>query len=486
MPGRFSRALLLLLLTGCAGNGASAEPRIVPPSQLTQTASQLRPGDVVTLADGEYKNQQLAFTARGTADQPITLRAQTPGKVIFTGKSTIAIDGEHLIVSGLLLQNGGASEDKPSDGIAVHGNYVRLTDCAVIGGTYKFLVHLYGSDIRLDHCYLAEKTSGEPTLQIEAPGEPNNDVIDHNHFGHRPQLGRNGGETMRVGYSWQSMNSSHTLVEHNLFSRCDGEIEIISSKSCDNIYRCNTFLDCGGMLTLRHGNRCIVDSNFFIAHHKRGSGCIRVIGEDHTITNNYIEGVQQGAFWITAGLVDPPLKTYFAAKNCLIAFNTVVDTAGPCLDLSAGLNTTDRTVMPQNITVANNVLRPRVDNRSADDRRDGRHEPALFRDEEGAGYTFTGNFVSSDSHSPQHVGFTAVDPNLSRAADGLLRPTADSPLRRAAGGGAFPTIRTDIDGQSRIGRYDVGCDQLSDAPITNRPLTSADVGPSWLSADKRE
>src|SRR5205823_7447134 len=140
-------------------------------------------------------------------------------------------------------------------GIALKGNQCRLTESAVVVGTHKFFVHLYGADNRMDHCYLAGKTSESPTLQIEAEGQPNYHRIDHNHFGPRPPLGRNGGETMRVGYSGQSMRNSGTLVESNLFDRCDGEIEIISSKSCGNIYRFNTFLDCAGMLTLRHGNR---------------------------------------------------------------------------------------------------------------------------------------------------------------------------------------------------------------------------------------
>ena len=73
--------------------------------------------------------------------------------------------------------------------------------------------------------------------------------------------GENGGETMRLGYSYQSMFVSRTTVEDNLFTQCDGEIEIISSKSCENVYRHNTFRDCEGTLTLRHGNRCVVDGN---------------------------------------------------------------------------------------------------------------------------------------------------------------------------------------------------------------------------------
>src|SRR3954453_9089407 len=130
------------------------------------------------------------------------------------------------------------------------------------------------------------------------------------------------------------MTNSGTLVEHNLFERCDGEIEIISSKSCENVYRYNTFLDCAGMLTLRHGNRCVVDSNFFLAHHKKGSDGVRIIGEDHVVAKNYIDGVDKGAIWITSGVPDSKPNENSQAKRCVVAFNTVVDSAGPYLDLS--------------------------------------------------------------------------------------------------------------------------------------------------------
>src|SRR5262249_13894918 len=39
---------------------------------------------------------------------------------------------------------------------------------------------------------------------------------------------------------------------------------------------------------------------------------------------------------------------------------------------------------------------------------------------------------------------------------------------------------TDMDGQARIGIYDVGADEVSAATIVRRPLTSSDVGPTWL------
>ena len=56
-------------------------------------------------------------------------------------------------------------------------------------------------------------------------GRRNEHHIDHNHFAGRPPLGKNGGETMRVGTSEVSMNVSKTLVEENLFTHCNGEAD---------------------------------------------------------------------------------------------------------------------------------------------------------------------------------------------------------------------------------------------------------------------
>lgn len=454
---------LRLLVLGCAafaGSVVAAEFRVASASALGALNAKLRPGDTVVLADGTLTDQRVLFHGRGTAEKPITLRAATPGKLILAGKSTLVIDGEWLVVSGVLVKDG----DGPAEGIAIKGAHNRLTESAMIGGTYKHFLRMFGTESRVDHCYFAGKTSGEPTFQVEVDEHtPNHHRVDHNHFGPRPPLGRNGGETMRIGYSGQSMWNSRTLVEQNLFDRCDGEIEIISSKSCENIYRDNTFLDCDGMLTLRHGNRCVIDGNFFLGHHKKGAGGIRVIGEDHVITNNYFDGLAR-VIWVTSGVPNSPLNQYFTAKRCVIAFNTVVDSQGPFLELDAGIGGSGRTLRPEAITVANNVFS-----------RPTRGE--LLAGQEGAGWQWRGNFAAGGI--VEHAGIRLADPKLARAADGLMRPAADSPVRGAAEGD-FPALKTDLDGQPRPGKPDAGCDQVSDAPVTNRPLTAADTGPAWL------
>jgi poly(beta-D-mannuronate) lyase len=70
-----------------------------------------------------------------------------------------------------------------------------------------------------------------------AESQENRHRVDYNYFGPRPVLGSNGGETLRIGTSQYSLTNSFTTVENNYFDRCDGEVEIISSKSGGNTFR---------------------------------------------------------------------------------------------------------------------------------------------------------------------------------------------------------------------------------------------------------
>src|SRR5205823_3745604 len=77
-------------------------------------------------------------------------------------------------------------------------------------------------------------------------------------------------------------------------------------------------------------------------------------------------------------------------------------------------------------------------------------------------------------------GITVVDPQLQLGSDGLWRPGPTSPAINGSSGDYSSLITTDMDGQPRIGIYDVGADEVSTATIVRRPLTGSDVGPIWL------
>lgn len=108
----------------------------------------------------------------------------------------------------------------------------------------------------MDHCTLTGKLNLGVTLIVmlnEPRSQQNHHRIDHNWFGPRPVYGSNGAETIRVGTSQQAYSSSNTLIEENLFDRCNGEVEVVSIKSSDNVIRRNVFFESEGVLALRHG-----------------------------------------------------------------------------------------------------------------------------------------------------------------------------------------------------------------------------------------
>ena len=360
-----------------------------------------------------------------------------------------------------------------------YAHYSRLTNCSIVdynpafrSTEYKW-VSIYGTHNRVDHCYFEGKNHSGTTLVVwfERTTTPpaHFHLIDNNYFGYRPPLGENGGETIRIGTSTYSMNNSNSIVESNYFEHCNGEIEIISNKSCENIYRANTFFECEGALTLRHGNRCLVEGNFFFGNKKDLTGGVRVIGEDHIVINNYFESLYGSSFKsalpIVNGVPNSPLNRYFQVKNAVIAFNTFVDCRYSMI-IGAGSDN-ERTLPPENCTIANNVVFTPFQIIRLED------EPINLK--------WEGNIMQGSSLGiPQPEGITLTDPFLYLAEDGLWRPDSGlSPVLGAAQGD-YSFVAEDMDGQMRGSIKDVGADQVSAEPITRRPLTAKDVGPDWM------
>jgi poly(beta-D-mannuronate) lyase len=452
-------------------------PLVSNPTELTRAVAAVRPGDTITMADGNWKDVDLLFEGEGAAEKPITLRAQTPGKVILSGTSRLRIAGRYLVVDGLCFRDGAARDHVVAfrASPAKLARHCRLTNSAIIdynppekqpGSKW---VSLYGTHNRVDHCFFKGKTDVGTTLVVWLSDQPNYHRIDHNHFGPRPPLGENGGETIRVGTSDWSMSDSRTVVEHNYFEECDGEAEIISSKSCENIYRYNTFVRCSGALTLRHGNRCTIEGNFFLGEGKRGTGGVRVIGEDHRVFNNYMDGLAgdgaRSAISLRNGIPNSPLAGYFQVKRALIAFNTIVGCKSS-LVVGLGAGSGNASLPPTECTIANNLI--------------ARGEAPLIRQEDRPiRLTWQSNLAhGAETGLPPDAGIRVADPGLVQGRDRLWRPTPNGPASAAAQG-EFPFVQDDIDGQPRPPKKDIGCDQSSTAPVGRRPLTPRDVGPAW-------
>jgi hypothetical protein len=105
---------------------------------------------------------------------------------------------------------------------------------------------------------------------------------------------------------------------------------------------------------------------------------------------------------------------------------------------------------------------------------------SLFKGSEGDRYRWLGNVAwwEGPPASGLHDGVVCYNPLLERGSSGPWRPRAESPIRQRADNNV--KVKTDMDGQRRPRRADVGADQVSERGIVFRPLKPLDVGPAWM------
>jgi poly(beta-D-mannuronate) lyase len=425
---------LLLGLSALAGSvHAYAADRLVTSPQAFDAAVRASvAGDSVVLADGVWRDFEIVFTGEGTAAKPITLRAQTAGKVVISGKSNLRIGGRHLIVSGLTFKDGHSpspeviSFRRDSKTLAYDS---RVTETVIDGfnkpdrAASDYWIGLYGKNNRVDHAHLQGKLNNGVTLAVvlsSVESQQNNHRIDHNYFGPRPPLGSNGGETIRVGTSEYSLTNSLTVVEDNYFEGCSGEVEIISNKSGGNVYRRNVFVRSQGALVLRHGAGNLVEDNVFLGGGVSHTGGVRVINADQTVRNNYFQDLG-GADFTSAlvmmnGVPNSPLNRYNQVLNARIEKNVFVNVKQVLFGAGADQ---ERTLPPAQSALAGNVFL-------------GSGGQAVFKAMAPVdGLTFTANVVDGVAPLEGVAGFEARPIGRETLPDGRVYP--DAAARKALG-----------------------------------------------------
>lgn len=340
-------------------------------AQYNEKVKTLAPGDTIVLANGVWSNAELVFKGTGQKDKYIYLTAETPGKVTLEGASCLRMSGQWLHVSGLVFRNGRTPRSVVIEFRTSSKDYAYnsvLSECVIdrYNQTAKdssdHWIGLYGKKNTVEYCYFAGKTNEGTTLVVWPNDENsinNEHLIYRNYFGPRPRLGSNGGETIRIGTSHVCMNSSRTIVDGNYFEHCNGETEIISNKSCDNIFVNNTFFESEGSLVMRHGDRGIVAGNWFIGNGKVNTGGVRVINEGHQIYNNFFYKLRgddfRSALAVMNAIPDSPLNGYMPVKNVIIANNTYYDCSTPWA-FGVGFGDRDRVVKPESTLLLNNLI----------------------------------------------------------------------------------------------------------------------------------
>jgi len=414
--------VLILTLVSCAQSGSAELVRTI--EEFDKVVATLQPGDRVTLANGTWTDVELRFKAEGQPDKPIELKAEEPGKVIITGRSNLAISGTHLVVSGLVFKDGFTPT---SEVISFRtskeelANNSRVTNSVIDNFSNPerhdsdTWVAIYGKNNQFDHNSLIGKGNRGVTLAVKMTTEAsreNNHVIEHNYFGPRQTLGSNGGETLRIGTSHYSREYSNTVVRNNYFDRTSGELEIVSSKSCGNVFRDNVFFESQGTLTMRHGHHTLVENNYFLGNRKPNTGGIRIINEYQTVKNNYLYGLTgyrfRSALVIMNGVPNSPINRYNQVVDSEMNNNIVIDSDN--IQLAAGSDE-ERSATPIGSSMSNNIIMSKTN-----------LDPFTVYDDV-SGISFEGNVLNEEANVPIENGFRKAPYSVTENKDGIRVPT---------------------------------------------------------------
>ncbi|MEO9513497.1 MAG: chondroitinase-B domain-containing protein [Flavobacteriaceae bacterium] len=489
--------LSALLISGITPPKTTSQ-KVSTPEELEMAIANANPGDVIVMANGDWDDLQIRFIGKGTAEKPITLTAETPGKVIIQGKSNLKFGGEYLVVSGLHFKNGYSPSFAVIEFKIDHNtlaNHCRVTNCVIEGfnkmqRNYTDLWILFnGRHNQLDHSYLAGKSNRGPTIRVDLEGNEsikNYHQITNNHFGPRPPKGGASAETIQIGTSTTSMSPSHTLVADNLFERCNGEVEIISSKANYNEFRNNVFYKSEGSLVTRHGNYCTVDGNYFIGDVKNENiGGIRIIGTGHWVTNNYLLNLKGQNFRsplaVMNGIPKSSLNRYKQVTDVVVAHNSWINCTSP-LQFGVGSNLDQKDVLPASeirsavpirTIVANNLIYNSV----------GDDNPIVAHDNIN-GINFQNNIISNQGTTFEKLdGLNPLSFEMTSLSDEILVPSGD--LGEAVFAGfEFETISKDLFGNSRMDKNAVGA-VINGTVEDPKLLDKTKYGTDWYTGAKK-
>lgn len=503
---------LVLFLTLFCSSFITAQIYVTDGEDLEDYVNDANPGDVFIVSDGTYNDFESSFTGIGTFTNPIIVKAETIGGVTLTGESQFVFKkAAHIILEGFIFDAQGDETLVKLEG----SNHIRITrnvfeleteesiKWIFIGGVWDDNTFQHESHHnRIDHNIFQNKSTTGHYITVDGTNDGDEDFrqskydrIDHNYFKDNGPRAANEQESIRIGWSEMSKSSGFTVVEHNLFENCDGDPEIISVKSCDNIIRHNTFISSYGTLSLRHGNRNRIEGNYFFGNDKpngsftnsNGSistiytGGIRIYGTDHLIVNNYFEGLK-GTRWdapiaLTQGdAIDGSstnLSKHFRAERVVIAYNTFVNNTH---GIEIGFDNNDNyNKSLKDITISNNVVMGSENSLVTyhdDNTQDGEitwSNNVFFP---------TGNANLTSNNSTFSVNeVNVIDPLL--IFDGTVwTSTINSPM--AENGLTDITINEDIEGQERPGLSTVGADHFNSDGVLYGPLTNSDVGPNSM------
>ncbi len=486
---------ILILSVGCKEVSTLNEIKVSNIEELNNAIKDAKAGDNIVLSNGVWKDVEITFIGEGTEDKPITIKAETPGEVFIEGVSNLAISGNYLKVDGLFFRNGHA----PTTNVIAFrtseknvANNCTVSNCVILDFNNlerdqdNLWVQFYGKHNKLEHCYLAGKTNGGPTVRVDLKGNQsirNYHQIVNNHFGPRPRKGGARGETIQLGSSFTSMSPSNTTIANNLFEECNGEVEIISSKTNFNLIKNNVFYKSEGSVVTRHGNYVTIDGNYFIGDGVNEQyGGIRIINTGHWVINNLFYKLKGKNFRsplaIMNGIPKSPLNRYNQVTDVVVAYNTYVDSNSPW-QFGVGTNISQSDVLPKSeirsarplrTEVVNNVIYNSV----------GDANPIIEHDK-ADGVTFASNIIHNNGVDfSKRDGLTPAELTLTNIGSDISAPISGFDDVEIYNGFDFETITKDLLGKSRSESNQIGA-ILNSGNINLDVLDKTKYGASWYS-----
>ena len=492
--------LFLLLACGEKSNLNSNVVKVNNPEELTTAIDSAKAGDHIVLANGVWKDVQIKFRGKGTKDNPITLKAETPGEVTIEGESYLKFGGEYLVAEGLHFKNGFSPSNAVIDFKIGHkdgpdeiSNNCKVTNCVIVDfnkpkrDDSDLWVNFWGRHNELSNSYIAGKTNRGPTVRVNIAGIEsinNYHQIVNNHFGPRPVKGGPSGETLQLGDSYTSMSPSHTMVANNLFEECNGEVEVISSKTNFNVFKNNVFYKSEGSLVTRHGNYVTVDGNYFIGDGENENyGGIRIINTGHWVVNNYFYGLKGKSFRsplaVMNGIPKSPLNRYNQVTDVVVAYNTYVNCSSPW-QFGVGTNIAQADVLPKSEIRSARAIRTTVANNIVYNEKGV--EAIVVENDKADGVTFKNNIINNQGVAFKEFngGIVEASLDLKKLTDNIYIPTGIPDDFEAYNGFDFNTIETDLLGVSRKDDVSIGAIMGKDVYIPNI-LDKSKYGASWYS-----
>ena len=487
---------VFILCFSCSETNKNTTNLVKTNQELYDAIKNASPGTEIVLNNGVWNDVEIKFRGQGTKDQPIILRAESAGKVSIEGKSYLKFGGQFLIVEGLHFKNGyspsGAVVDFKINDEEIANNCT-LTNCVIEDfnklkrDDTDLWVNFWGRHNVLSNCYIAGKTNRGPTVRVNLEGIEsinNYHQIVNNHFGPRPVKGGPSGETIQIGNSYTSMAPCYTMVANNLFEACNGEVEIISSKTNFNEFRNNVFYKSEGSLVTRHGNYCTIDGNYFIGDSENENiGGIRIINTGHWVINNYFFNLKGKSFRsplaVMNGIPKSPQNRYNQVTDVVVAYNTYVNCASPW-QFGVGTNIDQADVLPLSeirsaravrTTVANNVI---YNEKGID--------AIVVENDKADGVTFKNNIVDNQGVAFKDFdgGIKEVSLELKTISENIQLPVGIPKDLEPYMGFDFNIIEKDLFGNSRKENNSIGAVVGVDIANPNI-LDKTKYGTSWYS-----